>query len=53
MKNQKRMCEILMSFLSPSMAADISDGALPGSSPGGSREFEGGDGIGVFGKIHI
>ena len=26
---------------------------LPGSSPGGSREFEGGDGVGVLGKIHI
>ena len=26
---------------------------LPGSSPSGSREFEGGDGIGVLGKIHI
>ena len=26
---------------------------LPGSSPGGSREFEGGDGVSVFGKIHI
>ena len=26
---------------------------LLGSSPGGSREFEGGDGVGVLGKIHI
>ena len=26
---------------------------LLGSSPSGSREFEGGDGVGVFGKIHI
>ena len=24
--------------------------AVPGSSPGGSREFEGGDGVGIFGK---
>ena len=23
---------------------------MPGSTPGGSREFEGGDGVGVFGK---
>ena len=26
---------------------------LPGSSPGGSRAFEGGDSVGVLGKIHI
>ena len=26
---------------------------LLGSRPGGSREFEGGDGIGILGKIHI
>ena len=26
---------------------------LPGSSPGGSSEFEVGDGVGVLGKIHI
>ena len=24
-----------------------------GPAPGGSREFEGGDGVGIFGKIHI
>ena len=29
------------------------NGYLPGSSPGGSREFEGGDGVAIFGKIHI
>ena len=26
---------------------------VPGSSPGGSREFEGGDGVSILGKIHI
>ena len=26
---------------------------VPGSSPGGSREFEGGDGVGIFGKIRV
>ena len=33
--------------------AKVEKACLPGSSPGGSREFEGGDGVGVFGKIHI
>ena len=27
--------------------------SMPGSSPGGSREFEGGDSVDVLGKIHI
>ena len=31
----------------------IDEGFLPGSSPSGSREFKGGDGVGVFEKIHI
>ena len=26
---------------------------VPGSSPSGSREFKGGDGVSVLGKIHI
>ena len=31
----------------------VSKAMVPGSSPGGSREFEGGDGVSVLGKIHI
>ena len=31
----------------------VSKAMVPGSSPGGSRELEGGDGVSVLGKIHI
>ena len=37
-------------FLIGLVNEDTIDHLLPGSSPGGSREFEGGDGFGVFGN---
>ena len=35
------------------LAKSLESPLLPGSSPSGLREFEGGDGVGVLGKIHI
>ena len=43
----------LMIYWRPDLVEGDIKGRMPGSSPGGSREFEGGDGVGVFGKIHI